>query len=335
MAALLLGLAALATAACGSGGNKAATNSAQPSGQTTQAAQVRGATPAAAGAGGLQPVVASSELVVGQNRFTMGILDRGGTPIPDAKVHFKFFQLQGAPNASGAAQGVLKSEADATFRSPGREAGLPAVEQVKRPDGSTITIQSGGDEVGVYEATVSFDQPGNWGVEADVTGPSPDKSGVVRTPVKVLTQSVTPAVGSKAIPSKNLTWNDVSDHSIIDTSAKPAPDMHSETIADGLAAGHPLLVLFATPGYCTSRLCGPELELARKLEPKYQGKADFIHVEIYQDHEKGTLMPAVQEWHLQSEPWFFIVDGKGTITAKFEGPTTMEELDQALQKATS
>jgi hypothetical protein len=93
--------------------------------------------------------------------------------------------------------------------------------------------------------------------------------------------------------------------------------------------------VFATPGYCTSRLCGPELELARKLEPKYQGKADFIHVEIYKDPIKREVMPTVAEWRLETEPWFFVIDKVGIIRAKFEGPTTIEELDAALQQVVS
>jgi len=294
-------------------------------------------------AGALQGVIASSELVVGSNRFTMGILDGSGVPVPDAQVHLKFFQLSSspavaAPGGAATAQGVLRSEADAAFHSPGREAGLPAVETVVKPDGSKILVQSGGDEVGVYATTVSFDQPGDWGVEAGVSGKGPAQSGVVRTPFKVLPQGQTPALGSPAPRSHNLTASDVTDLSIVDTSAHPTADMHTETVADAIATGHPTLVLFATPGYCTSRLCGPELELARKLEPKYAGKVDFIHIEIYQDPSdpaKRKVMAAVEEWHLQSEPWFFVVDGKGNVAAKFEGPTTLAELDAALQKVAS
>jgi len=325
------GLAVVTLTACGSSG--------KPSSSQTQASKgaspVAGRASAPAAGATLQPVIAASELVVGPNRFTMGILDRGGAPIPDAKVHVKFFRLASAPGSGGSAQGVLKAEADTTFRSPGREAGLPAVETVVRPDGTKILVQSGSDDVGVYETEATFDAAGDWGVEADVTGKDAAHSGVVRTAFKVLPQGTTPAVGSPAPRSHNLTVNDVSDLSIIDTSAHPSPDMHTETIADAIAAGHPTLVIFATPGYCTSRLCGPELELALKLVPQYQGKADFIHVEIYKDPVKREVMPTVAEWHLQSEPWFFVIDRSGIITAKFEGPTTLEELDAALQKVVS
>lgn len=333
--ALAAALAALATACGGSSAkNQANSASTRPAASVAAAANAGRATPAVAGAA-LQPVIASSELVVGPNRFTLGVLDRNGMPIPDATVHLRFFQLSSAPSGSGAVQGTLRFEADTTFRSPGREAGLPNVETVVWPDGTKILVQSGGDEVGVYETPVTFDKAGDWGVQADVTGKDPAHSGTVSTPFKVLAQGIAPTVGSPAPRSKNLTVKDVTDLSIIDTSAHPTEDMHTETIADAIAAGHPTLVLFATPGYCSSRLCGPELELARKLEPKYQGKVDFIHVEIYKDPGKRIVMPTVEEWHLESEPWFFVIDGKGVISARFEGPTTLEELDAALQKVTN
>jgi len=326
--ALAAVLGALALAACGSGNGKPAANNA-----VNAAAAGASATRAAPGAA-LQPVIASSELAVGPNRFTMGILDRAGTPIPDAKVHLKFFEIVGQVQGNQA-QATPRFEADATFRSPGREAGLPPVETVIRPDGTRISVASGGDDVGVYEAQVSFDKAGDWGVEADVTGADAAHSGVVRTPFKVLAQSTTPALGSPAPRSQNLTVKDDPQFKLIDTSAHPSADMHTETVAEAIAQHHPTLVLFATPGYCTSRLCGPELELARKLEPKYQGKADFIHIEIYKNPATKELMPAVEEWHLQSEPWFFVVDRDGNVAAKFEGPTTLEELDAALQKVTN
>jgi hypothetical protein len=282
---------------------------------------------------GLSPVLQSTELVVGPNRFSLGVLDRQQQPLPDAAVHFKFIQLNGPASSAGTAQGTLRFETDATFRAPAREAGLPQSETVTRADGSKGTVLSVGPDVGVYTVNVTFDAAGPWAVQATVTGKDAATSGVVSTPFTVLQQSVTPALGSPAPLSKNLTVKDVSNLAIVDTSAHPSPDMHTETIADAIAAHHPALVLFATPGYCTSRLCGPELEIARKLEPRYQGRADFIHIEIWQDPFK-VPMPAVQEWHLQTEPWFFIVDRDGKVSAKFEGPTSTAELDAALQQVT-
>ena len=41
---------------------------------------------------------------------------------------------------------------------------------------------------------------------------------------------------------------------------------------------------------------------------------------------------AVVEWKLPSDPWFFLVDRKGFIFAKFEGPTTRAELEESLER---
>jgi hypothetical protein len=70
----------------------------------------------------------------------------------------------------------------------------------------------------------------------------------------------------------------------------------------------------------------------RKLYPKYKDKAEFIHVEFYKNPGSPNRVPSdtVAEWNLRSEPWFFVIDSKGIITAKFEGPTSLQELDDAV-----
>lgn len=82
-------------------------------------------------------ILATSELVVGQNRFAVGIVDEGNRPIVDAKVTFGFFQVEGQ-------QATKRAESPATFR---------WVDQQTR---------------GIYTAPVQFDAPGRWGVEATV-----------------------------------------------------------------------------------------------------------------------------------------------------------------------
>lgn len=266
--------------------------------------------------------VASSEIVLGPNRFVLGLLDSSGTPIADATAHLTFYDL-----SSGQAQ--TKGDVDAVFRAPSREAGLAETISVTLPNGQKKVQTNAPSDVGVYDAPFTFDKVGNWGVQAQ----GKLKNGTpftARAGFVVKEKGETPALGSPAPASHNLTVKDVTDLSQIDTSVNPSPDMHTESIADGLAAGHPLLVLFASPGYCTSRFCGPELEVARKLEPQYKGRVDFIHVEIYKDPAQRIPVDSVNEWHLPSEPWFFVIDEKGIVRAKFEGPTSMSELQDAI-----
>ena len=44
------------------------------------------------------------------------------------------------------------------------------------------------------------------------------------------------------------------------------------------------------------------------------------------------MFPTVEEWRLDTEPWVFVVDGKGIIRAKFEGLVTVQEIESALQQ---
>jgi hypothetical protein len=299
-----------------------ACGSSSPRGAASTSGAGSGTTPRAGAAGAVTAQVASSEIVLGPNRFVLGLLDSSGAPIPDASAHLTFYDLS-------TGQAVTKGEADAVFRAPSREAGLAETISVTLPNGQKRVQTNAPSDVGVYDAQFNFDKVGNWGVQSqgklkDGT-PYSARAGFV-----VKEKGETPAIGSPAPPSHNLTVKDVTDLSQIDTSVNPSPDMHTESIADGLATGRPLLILFASPGYCTSRFCGPELELARKLEPQFKGKVDFIHVEIYKDPAQRIPVDAVSEWRLPSEPWFFIVDAKGIVRAKFEGPTGIQELADAI-----
>ena len=272
------------------------------------------------------PVIINSELVVGPNRFVFGILGPDGT-IADAHVHLTFYDLNGD-------KPVRKSETDAVARVPARDAGLSEEIVHVHPDGTKHVHSSAGEDVGVYTANVTFDTPGVWGVEIDIHSASPRVQTTIRPRFDVLPTSSTPAIGSAAPRSRNATAADVADISEIDSSATPTVELHTMTIADAIAAGRPTLVLFAVPGFCESRFCGPEMEIMRKLAPKYAGRAEFIHVEFYKSPGSPDREPvdAVKEWRLHTEPWFFVIDARGMIAAKFEGPTALAELDEALRQ---
>ena len=90
--------------------------------------------------------------------------------------------------------------------------------------------------------------------------------------------------------------------------------------------------MFATPKYCTSRVCGPVLDVVRALIPAYGDRVAFVHEEIWQPGGMHRLSPTVEEWNLRSEPWIFIVDRGGVIRARFEGVTTRRELETALRQ---
>ena len=107
--------------------------------------------------------------------------------------------------------------------------------------------------------------------------------------------------------------------------------MHQTRIADATAQGKPQVIVFATPKFCTSRVCGPVVDVVRTLLPAYGKQVVFIHQEIWQGSSPQKFSPTVEEWNLRSEPWIFVVDGQGIIHAKFEGLTTRRELEAAVR----
>lgn len=268
-----------------------------------QTATAPAPTPTQTGGGALTAVLAGSELTVGANRLPLGIV-KNGTPVnnPDLKVHIRIFSLDSD-------QQTVRGEADAAYRGQG----LP---------------------FGLYVAYPSFDAPGAWGLEIQMTEPGAETQ-TNRLRVEVVPQPTTPAVGSAAFPSKNLTARDVPDLKQLTSDSRPDPELYQLTIADALAARKPFLVAFSTPGFCETAVCAPNLQMIKQLKDGFKGQVNFIHVEVFpypftESVQEQRLVPTMGEWKLTSEPWTFLVDGQGTIQAKYEGGITFAELEPAL-----
>jgi hypothetical protein len=62
-------------------------------------------------------------------------------------------------------------------------------------------------------------------------------------------------------------------------------------------------------------------------------EANFIHIEVYQEFEPLVLADEIGEWGLTSEPWTFVLDQQGMITARLGGPVSPRELLAAVNGA--
>jgi hypothetical protein len=270
---------------------------------------------------GLQPLITTSELVVGQNRFAFGLL-KANKLLEDANVTLRVYAIEGS-----VAQ--LAAELNAPYQ-PVRN--VKQERSVHRHSDGTQHVH--GDESGVrgiYVTQIGFARAGEWGIEI-LAHQNDGSREVVRTAVTVLDNPQTPAVGSPAPRSRNLIARDVKNLRQIDTSPKPDPRLHEVRIADAIAAGKPQLIVFATPQFCTTRMCGPVVDIVRTLLPAYGKRVAFTHQEIWQDFADKKVFPTVEEWRLITEPWIFVVDGQGVIRTKFEGLVTGSELEAALQQ---
>lgn len=253
-------------------------------------------------ASSLQAQIVATELVTGpKQRIPIGITDHN-TPVSDATVHVRAFILQSSNTA------VLKGESDAPFKGEGLQGG------------------------GVYVAHVDLVSAGDWGLE--ITASRPNGAQLKQNlAFSVIAAPVVPGVGQAALPSRSPTISEQPDATYID-SGRPPNDMHQVSIAQAIQAHRPTLVVFASPAFCTSRACGPEVSAVQSLEPAYRDRLTFIHIEIYTDFKpdpsKRKIAPTVTEWRLQSEPWIFLIDSSGIIRTRFEGPTASDEIKAAI-----
>lgn len=120
----------------------------------------------------------------------------------------------------------------------------------------------------------------------------------------------------------------------IDT-RQPPDDMHTVDLASVLSR-KPVLLLFATPQLCQSRVCGPVVDIAEELKSRLGGQAEFIHMEIYNDNQVARgFRPQVRAYRLPTEPWAFAIDRRGRIAARIEGAFSLAELTSAVKRAIS
>jgi hypothetical protein len=76
------------------------------------------------------------------------------------------------------------------------------------------------------------------------------------------------------------------------------------------------------------------LDQAKEAAGVFPG-VNFVHVEVYEnihvtDRLDLILVPSVEEWGLPSEPWLYVIDDRGVVTAAFEGAVSDAELDDAI-----
>ena len=245
------------------------------------------------------PVFVNSEIVRGENRFLIGLLNDEDAPIaaPDVDMHVAFYDLAESDERPA-------FETDAEFVDAGPR--------------------------GLYVTYPEFDSIGKWGAEVTVSGP--DLEETVRASFEVTAKAATPAIGEPAPKSKTPTAGDAK-LSAISTDEKPDPRFYESSVADAIAEGVPFVVTFATPKFCSSAVCAPTLDIVKKVSKDWP-QVEFIHVEVYSNlDDPGNLkpVPAVREWRLPSEPWVFVVDGDGKVAAKFEGTLSPRELDETLE----
>jgi hypothetical protein len=280
-------------------------------GSTSTGGSPSGIVVGGSGAPSVFPVVVNSEFGVGKARFLFVLVDGSNNPVS-------------SPDRS----------ADVSFASPGTNSGSSKI---------PATFLWGIANVrGYYVADVDLDKPGQWtaSVTTAAKGGSPE---TIEVPFEVKDKTSALAVGQKAPSVKTPTLSDVGgDVSKIATDTNPNPDFYKVSEDQALAQHKSFALVFATPKFCTSQLCGPQLDQVKAVAKAFPG-VTFINVEPYKlEFKDGQLqpvldasgnlqpVPAVDAFGILSEPWLYVVDKTGTITASFEGVFSEQELRAAV-----
>lgn len=257
----------------------------------------------------LQAVLVPSEIVLGQNRFAIGLIEPSKGPIKDAQVHFRYFDVSN-PSAP-----TVESEADAV--------------QVVTPDGLTT----------FYAHEREFKRAGDWGVEV-VAKLADGRSSVQRVKFTVLASSATKKIGDPAPSIETPTAATVSnDLTKLTSSDKPNPAFYKASLASAIKGGKPTVVVLAAPAFCQTRFCGPVYDVVSALQQKYGDAFNWVHVEVYTGlpnpaTNNWQIAPAMRAFGLTTEPWVYLIDSKGIIVYRVEGFVSGDELDPKLRMLT-
>ncbi len=179
---------------------------------------------------------------------------------------------------------------------------------------------------GVYVTFPTFDTPGTWKVEARTKGQK------VPFSIAVNPQPTALIPGTPAPKAPSPTTADTLGVKPICT-RKPMCPLHTQSLSTVIGAGKPVAALFATPARCQSQYCAPVLDEFLALTGDYGDQIVPVHIEIYQATTGTDLVPTLDAWQIQSEPWLFGVDAAGTIQSRIDGAfggTEMKALLDAL-----
>ena len=177
---------------------------------------------------------------------------------------------------------------------------------------------------GVYVVEAIFDQPGTY------QGLVLTRGAQVPIALQVKAAAEEPTIGSVASRAPSPTKQSPLGVDPICT-RQPACPLHTVSLSDVIATGRPVAVLFATPALCQTRYCGPVLDELLAVRKAFEPRVTFVHVEIYRSKRGVDLAPTVLAWNIQYEPWFFTVDGTGTIRGRLDSAFGRDEITPLVQ----
>jgi len=289
--------------------------------------------------GPAEAIVAPAAVVFypGENRYPFGVLDRDDGEVPDAEVALYYSKVpeprQGSKPKAGNRGRTAKAQAQALDQPahgpfPARIESLATKPAFRAgatdddPDAATV----------VYSTRLDLPSEGEWRLAA-ILKEDGELRGAPLPSVVVGEFRKIPKPGQRAPVIDTPTAQDVGgDLSKITT--RVPPDTQNEVDYAEALGKEPVVLLFATPEFCQSRVCGPVVDVAEQAKQEYGDKAAFIHMEIYNHNDPARgVRPQVRAFHLPSEPYLFTIDRDGIVRDAIEGAFGLKLMHEAVDKA--
>jgi hypothetical protein len=286
-----------------------------------------------------------SELVVspaaqafykGENRYPFGVFERDRTQVAGAEVALYLAKAPaldpGVKSKAGNKGQVAKAEKQAldqpavgpfpaSIETLATQPAFRAQTTSEDPDAASL----------VYSTQLDFPSNGQWLVAALVKEDGEIKGTLLPSAVVGEFEGI-PQPGQKAPKIHTPTPADVGGDLAKITTRIPPDTQNRVDYADALGK-EPIVLLFATPQFCQSRVCGPVVDVAEQVKEEYGDKAAFIHMEIYNDNDPSKgVRPQVRAFDLPSEPWLFTINRQGDVSSVIEGAFGLEALTSAVKK---
>ena len=193
---------------------------------------------------------------------------------------------------------------------------------------------------GVYTTYLDFDKPGYWKINFSYL--VDEISYYAESAVTVKSNTEAPNIGEKALITNTKTAKTIEELKQISSDVEPDLRLYKNNLVNSLANNRPIIISFSTPGFCFTKTCGPQINALSLLADKYSNNIDFIHVEIFDnpdemvlsgDYSVGEQAKIIYDWELATEPWTFFINNDGTVTDRFEGFVTFEEIEESIKSS--
>jgi hypothetical protein len=279
----------------------------------------------------------------GENRYPFGVFHPDRSQVDDAEVALYVAKVPAADPGAGDVgengkqkKGAVARARQEALEAPARGPYPAAIESLAtEPAYRAQTTTADPDAASVvYTTDLDFPSDGEWRIAALVKQGDEMVASLLPSATVGEFEGV-PRVGEKAPTIQTPTASDV-DGDLAEITTRIPPDTQNRVDYADVLGKEPVLLLFATPQFCQSRVCGPVVDVAEQLKEEYGEEAAFIHMEIFNDNDPSKgVRPQVRAFSLPSEPWLFAIDRRGTIRAEVEGAFGVERLTEAVREVTA